>query len=156
MKLATKTIYAPRILLDIARHNEQGPVPSGHTSHRQGISAKYLDQIIRPLKKGQIVTSVRGPKGGQVLMKRPEEITLGRILRLMEGDIRIDGQAEISDAQASRDEDRLRRIWAEAIRTFYHSLDSITLADLLNDQSPLDGTTSRKLPQGGGRGKKGL
>lgn len=137
VKLATKTLYAPRILLDIARHHDKGPVPSGHTSHRQGISAKYLDQIIRPLKKGRILASVRGPKGGQVLLKKPEEITLGQILRLMEGEILPQDRTRISDPQASQDENRLHRIWMEAIQVFYRRLDAVSLADLLGSADSL-------------------
>ncbi len=150
MKLATKTIYAPRILLDIARHNSQGPVPSGHTSSRQGISAKYLDQIIRPLKKGGIVASVRGPKGGQVLLMRPEEISLGRILRLMEGDILPDDRAHISDTQARMDETRLHRIWMEALGAFYRNLDSVSLADLLIAPDSQDSLEGRERTKGDG------
>ena len=85
MKLSTRSRYGARILVDLARHNDQGPVQIGEISKRQDISVKYLEQLIRPLKQASMVNSVRGPKGGHMLAKKPEEITLGQIVRLFEG-----------------------------------------------------------------------
>ena len=64
MKLSTRSRYGTRILVDLARNRDQGPVQIGEISKRQDISVKYLEQLIRPLKKAKLVTSVRGPKGG--------------------------------------------------------------------------------------------
>jgi Rrf2 family protein len=68
--------------VDLARHYDQNPVQIGEISKRQDISVKYLEQLIRPLKQAKLVTSVRGPKGGHLLAKKPEKITLGQIVRL--------------------------------------------------------------------------
>ena len=67
MKLSTRSRYGTRILVDLARHKDQGPVQIGEISKRQDISVKYLEQLIRPLKQANLVTSVRGPKGGHLL-----------------------------------------------------------------------------------------
>lgn len=154
MKLSTRTLYAPRILLDLARHHGQGPIPSGETSLRQGISVKYLDQIVKPLKAARLVSSVRGPKGGQLLTKNPREITLGQILRLMEGEIKLGQEGKIPDPRARRDENQVRKAWQEATKALYDKLDSITLADLmagdLSSGRCLNG--NRKDPPGPGRG----
>jgi len=85
MKLSTRSRYGTRLLVDLARSQEKGPVQISEISNRQNISVKYLEQIIRPLKEAELVTSVRGAKGGHMLAKRPEEITLGQIVRLFEG-----------------------------------------------------------------------
>ena len=79
MKLSTKTRYGTRLILDLARHHGQMPISIGDISKRQDISVKYLEQIIRPLKKANLVVSTRGPKGGHSLAKSPKEITLGDI-----------------------------------------------------------------------------
>ena len=63
MKLSTRSRYGARILVDLARHTNQGPVQIGEISKRQDISVKYLEQLIRPLKQASMVNSVRGPKG---------------------------------------------------------------------------------------------
>ncbi|MGD9179754.1 MAG: Rrf2 family transcriptional regulator, partial [Desulfobacterales bacterium] len=85
MKLSTRSRYGARILVDLARHKDQGPVQIGEISKRQDISVKYLEQLIRPLKKANLVTSVRGPKGGHLLAEKPENISLGQVVRLFEG-----------------------------------------------------------------------
>ena len=77
MKLSTRSRYGARILVDLARHNDQGPVQIGEISKRQDISVKYLEQLIRPLKQASMVTSVRGPKGGHLLAKEPEDNLVG-------------------------------------------------------------------------------
>ncbi len=61
-----------------------GPIHLANVAKRQGISVKYLEQIIIPLKKANYIQSVRGPKGGHILAKPPEEITMGEIVALLE------------------------------------------------------------------------
>ena len=84
MKLSTRSRYGTRMLLDMAQHYNQGPVQVGDIAKRQGISVKYLEQIIIPLKRAGYVKSARGPKGGHALARRPEEITVGEIVALLE------------------------------------------------------------------------
>jgi Rrf2 family protein len=74
MKLSTRSRYGTRLLVDLARHNDQAPIQIGEVSKRQDISVKYLEQLIRLLKRAGFVNSVRGAKGGHLLAKRPEEI----------------------------------------------------------------------------------
>ena len=80
MKLSTRSRYGTRILLELARSGEKAPVQVSEISRRQEIPAKYLEQLIRTLKQAELVTSVRGPKGGHLLAKSPENITLGQIV----------------------------------------------------------------------------
>jgi len=131
MKLSTRSRYGARILVDLARHNGQGPVQIGEISKRQDISVKYLEQLIRPLKQASMVTSVRGPKGGHMLAKNPADITLGQIVRLFEG------QAELVECISNpeqcnmADDCQVRLAWKEATRVLYEKLDSTTIADLI-------------------------
>ena len=85
MKLSTRSRYGTRMLLDMAQHYNGGPVQLGDIARRQNISLKYLEQIIRPLKKANYIKSFRGAKGGHILNKSPEEITVGEIVALLEG-----------------------------------------------------------------------
>ena len=80
MKLSTRSRYGTRMILEMARHYNKGPLQLGEIAKRQDISLKYLEQIIRPLKKAEYISSVRGPKGGHMLTRAPENITVGEVV----------------------------------------------------------------------------
>ena len=80
MKLSTRSRYGTRLMLDMAQHYREGPIHLGDIAKRQDVSVKYLEQIIIPLKKAHYIESVRGSKGGHILTKPPEEITVGEIV----------------------------------------------------------------------------
>ena len=132
MKLSTRSRYGARILVDLARNNDQGPVQIGEISKRQEISVKYLEQFIRPLKKAKLVTSVRGPKGGHLLREKPENITLGQIVRLFEGQTDLVECVSFPEKCAMSDDCQVRLAWRDATRVLYEKLDSTTIANLLN------------------------
>ena len=88
MKISTKGRYATRLMLDLALHNTGECIKVKDIAARQGISEKYLEQIISILNKAGYVKSVRGAQGGYRLAKEPEAYTLGMILRLTEGSIK--------------------------------------------------------------------
>ncbi len=131
MKLSTRSRYGARILVDLARHNGQGPVQIGEISKRQDISVKYLEQLIRPLKQASMVTSVRGPKGGHLLAKNPEEITLGQIVRLFEGQSELVECISHPEKCSMSDDCQVRLAWKDATRVLYEKLDSTTISDLM-------------------------
>jgi len=130
MKLSTRSRYGTRMLLDLAQHYNQGPVQLGEIAKRQNISLKYLEQIIIPLKKAHYVESVRGPKGGHLLAKPPELITVGEIVALFEdGASLVECVAHAELCERSQD-CPTRLIWQEAARAMFDKLKAITLADL--------------------------
>jgi Rrf2 family protein len=131
MKLSTRSRYGARILVDLARHNNQGPVQIGEISKRQDISVKYLEQLIRPLKQAKLVESVRGPKGGHMLAKKPEKITLGQIVRLFEGQSDLVECVSSPEKCNQADDCQVRLAWKDATRVLYEKLDSTTIADLM-------------------------
>ncbi|HCT65279.1 MAG TPA: Rrf2 family transcriptional regulator [Lachnospiraceae bacterium] len=85
MKISTKGRYALRLMIDIALNSNGSNVALKDISARQGISVKYLEQIISLLCKVGFLRSTRGPKGGYILAKEPKEYTVGSILRITEG-----------------------------------------------------------------------
>ncbi len=131
MKLSTRSRYGARLLVDLARHGNQAPIQIGEISKRQNISVKYLEQIIRPLKKAGIVTSVRGAKGGHLLAKTPEEIKLGDIVRLFEAHTELVDCISSPQKCDMSDDCKLRLAWQKATQALYQNLDSITIADLV-------------------------
>ena len=132
MKLPTRSRYGTRILVDLARHYHGGPVQIGEISKRQDISVKYLEQLIRPLKQANLVTSVRGPKGGHLLAKKPADISLGLVVRLFEGQSELVECISHPEKCAMSQDCRVRLAWQDATRALYEKLDRTTIADLVN------------------------
>ena len=87
MMISTKGRYALRLMLDLAMCGDEGYVPLKDIAERQSISIKYLEQIVSSLSHAGYVRSVRGTGGGYMLAKRPEDYTVGMILRLTEGSL---------------------------------------------------------------------
>ncbi|MBQ9518950.1 MAG: Rrf2 family transcriptional regulator, partial [Firmicutes bacterium] len=76
--------YALRVMIDLTEHNDGGYVPLNDIAKRQGISEKYLESVVAALVKAGLLEGLRGKKGGYRLTKRPEEYTVGSVLRLTE------------------------------------------------------------------------
>ena len=87
MKLSTKGRYGLRAIIDLAMNGQDGPVPISSIASRQSLSESYLEQLMAKLKKAGLVTSIRGAQGGYFLAKSSDEISVGDILRALEGDI---------------------------------------------------------------------
>jgi len=84
MKLSTRGRYGTRLMLELAKNYGEGPISVSDISKNLNIPVKYLEQLIIPLKKAALVSSVRGPKGGHMLSRPAEEISLWDILTLLE------------------------------------------------------------------------
>lgn len=87
MKPTTKGRYGLRLMLDLAMHQGSGPILLKDIAERQNLSEKYLWSLIAPLKATGFVRSLRGAKGGYMLAKPPEEITLKDIVTTLEGNL---------------------------------------------------------------------
>jgi len=131
MKLSTRSRYGVRILVDLARHDSKGPVQIGEISKRQDISVKYLEQLIRPLKQAKLVKSVRGPKGGHLLAENPQNISLGQIVRLFEGQSDLVECVSNPEKCHMADDCQVRLAWKDATQVLYDKLDNTTIADLM-------------------------
>ena len=131
MKLSTRSRYGTRMVLDLARRFDEGPVKIGDIAEREGISVKYLEQLIIPLKQADFIKSVRGPKGGHMLSRPPENITVGEVVKTLEGGTNLTVCVE-SPEKCERSPDCVTRdVWEAASKAMYDKLDSMTLAGLL-------------------------
>ena len=83
--ISTKGRYALRVMIDLAEHDKGQPVPLKDIAERQGISKKYLEIIVKDLVDGKLVKGASGKGGGYVLLRKPEEYSVGEIVELMEG-----------------------------------------------------------------------
>ena len=134
MKISTKGRYGLRVLLDIATHQEKGPVILRDISARQEISEKYLWQVINPLKSAGLVNSTRGAKGGYVLAKAPGDITLLEIVSILEGPVSVvdcvgsPDQCERSGACVTRG------VWGKIETGIKDAMARITLQEIVEQQ----------------------
>ena len=137
MKLTTRSRYGTRMLLDIAIHGAQGPVRIADIAERQNISVKYLEKLIRELRLAGFIKSRRGPKGGHMLSTAPENIHMGDVVRVLEGDeALVQCAADVSCCDRA-DGCPTRALWREATEGVFDRLNSFTLADLLEGGSCL-------------------
>ena len=141
MRLTTKSRYGLRMVLDLALYADGGPVPLSDIAHRQNISIKYLEKLIRQLRAGGLVNSQRGVYGGHTLAKQPEFITVGDIVRLLENCAALTECAENQDKTCgvcNRAGDCLSQwVWIEASKALFERLDKINIAQLMRNRADL-------------------
>lgn len=139
MKISTKGRYALRFLLDLAKHQADGYVSLKDIAERQGISKKYLEQIVPLLHKADVLKANRGFQGGYRLAKSPKEYTVGDILRVTEGDIVPVACLVTEDLSCERSECcQTLRIWKGLNEVIANYLDSITLQNILDDNKEMN------------------
>jgi Rrf2 family protein len=119
------------MMADLAKHYDEGPVQIGNIAKRQDVSVKYLEQLIIPLKKSGFIKSVRGPRGGHMLSRPPNEITVGEIVRVLEGGIDLTGCIKEVDSCERSSNCLMRKVWKEASSAIYETLYSKHLTDII-------------------------
>ena len=133
MKISTKGRYAVRVMMDIAEHDGGDEfVKANQISARQGISAKYLEQIIAILNKAGYVSSVRGAQGGYKLAQPADTYTVGMILRLTEGSLFPVAcmDEEVNSCSRCNNCEPLE-VWKQISDAINNVVDNVTIADLL-------------------------
>lgn len=135
MKLSTRSRYGVRVLIDIAMNEAGDPVRLAGVADRQGVSARYLEQVAADLRKTGYLKSIKGAQGGYRLAVPPKNIIIGNILRMFEGDIQLIDDPEGSESPIER---TLRNaLYNKLNREVANYLDSLTLKDLLEEQQKL-------------------
>ena len=132
MKISTKGRYALRLMIDIAEHGNNGWIPIKDISARQGISVKYLEQIVITLKRVGLLRSERGPGGGYKLSRTPEQYTAGEILRAIEGKLVPVACLEDDVNQCERSSCcKTLGFWEGLYKMIDDYVDSVTLQDFI-------------------------
>lgn len=135
MKISTRGRYALRMMLDLAINNNGEPIRLKDISKRQGISDKYLEQIISVLNKAGFVRSIRGSQGGYMLNREPKEYTVGMILRLTEGSLAPVACLDYEPNDCERQNECVTLIlWEKLNDAIKGVVDNITLQDLVQWQ----------------------
>ena len=132
MLVSTKGRYALRTMVDLAVHGDGEPVKIKDIANRQGISGKYLEQIISILSRAGYVRSIRGNQGGYYLSKPAAEYTVGMILRVTEGSLAPVDCLSGEDNPCTRQLDCVTlRLWRELDEAIKGVVDRYTLEDLV-------------------------
>ncbi len=133
MMISTKGRYALRVMIDLAENSEQGYISLKDVAGRQDISMKYLELIVSILNKGGFVSSLRGKSGGYKLTKKPEEYTVGSILKLTEGTLAPVYCLEEGTESCNRAENCITLpLWKKLDSMIDEYLESVTLQDLID------------------------
>ena len=130
MRLSTRTRYAVRAMIELARHETNRPLQLKIIAERQEISVKYLEQLVAVLKSAGLVTSVRGSRGGYILARAANQITISDILHCVEGPIVTVECVEDANRCARAAECAAREVWKKVERAIESVLQSITLQDV--------------------------
>lgn len=119
--------------MDIAINSQGQAISLQEVARRQDISLKYLEKITRILKRGGYLSGKRGPHGGHRLTKPVQEIQLGDVVRLLEGDLDL-VNCWMNDTPCPRMENcKTHQIWTELTEIIYTKLNSVTLQDLIQN-----------------------
>ncbi len=131
MVVSTKGRYGLRVLLDVALHQSNGPVTLADISRRQGISQKYLWQVLNPLKGAGLLSATRGARGGYVLARTPASVTMKEIITILEGPIALAACATGARGCERRSDCAASEVWAEIEDKLNEVLGSITLQTIV-------------------------
>ena len=132
MKVTAKEQYGLRAMAELTKTYGRGPVPLSEVAQAQEISLDYLEQVIPDLRDAGLLTSTRGAKGGYELARPPEEITIGDVLRALDGDILpVQCVGDECKEPCKRTNDcGARTVWQLVHDQIQHTLNNMRLADL--------------------------
>ncbi|MDQ7004585.1 MAG: Rrf2 family transcriptional regulator [Ghiorsea sp.] len=138
MQLTSRGRYAVSAMVDLAKHQAQGPITLASISERQFISLSYLEQLFRKLRENDLVTSVRGPGGGYRLAKDPNEITISLIMRAVNEEVQttLCKTEDVGCHRGSRCE--THNLWTALGQHIRFFLETVTIQDVCDDKKYID------------------
>lgn len=135
MKLSTRGRYGIHAMYDLAVHYSEGPQSIKNIAARQGIPEAYLEQLIAVLRREKLVLSNRGAQGGYRLARDPEAITVGDVLRALEGGLNLVECLDEEDACGKSCACPSRIVWMKLRDGLNEIVDGITLRDMIEEQA---------------------
>lgn len=146
MKLSTKGRYGLRALIDLAQYSEVEPVSISSIAERQNLSERYLEQLMSLLKKNGLIKSIRGAGGGYVLARNPQEISVGDVLRALEGNlepVECTGYSQDEECAASGG-CVTKYVWKRINESINRTVDEIKLDTLVEESKQLTASETEK------------
>jgi len=127
-------------MFELAKNYDQGPLTIKEIAARQGVSVSYLEQLLNKLRKSKLIRSQKGPGGGYLINKKPDEISVGMILHSLEGPVAITQCLDPSTKGCKRiDGCVARMLWKSLGEKIEDFLETINLNDLVMEESKLNG-----------------
>jgi Rrf2 family protein len=140
MKISQRSTYGIMAAVDLAMQTNTAPIQAKSIARRQGIPARFLEQVLHAMKKAGLVSSLRGAQGGYVLSKKPSELSLAEILEALEGPFLsvggLNGQG--SPRRATKSETLLAAVWDRVCTAERNVLEAITVEELAGKQRQLE------------------
>ncbi len=134
MRFSTRSEYGIRAIIELARHWGGPPVSIHKVAETTGIPYQYLEQLVQKLRRSGIVQATRGVQGGYTLKRDPHEISVGDILRSVEGKIEPYRCPAVGDYQCARQNTCLaRHVWSRVAASVSSVVDNMNIASLMND-----------------------
>ncbi len=140
MKLSTKGRYGLRAMIDMARYSEEEPVSISSIAVRQGISEGYLEQLVSLLKKAGLVKSIRGAGGGYILARAMDDISVGDILRALEGSLEPVRCAAFYSEEGCTASDGCvtKYVWQKINESINRTVDEMKLNELVRESRQMN------------------
>lgn len=133
MKLSTKGRYAVMAMMELALHDKEGLLPLADLGLAQDISISYLEQLFAKLRAADLVSGVRGPRGGYRLARPATQISLAEIVKAV--DEKADPFRVLVPTRLDSRRQVINALWQDVSRQIYHFLDDISLADTVSGAS---------------------
>ncbi|HEU5201339.1 MAG TPA: Rrf2 family transcriptional regulator [Nitrospira sp.] len=140
MKVSIRSTYGIMAAVDLAMQPDSAPVQAKSIARRQGIPARFLEQVLHGMKKAGLVSSLRGAQGGYVLSKKPSELSIAEILDALDGPFLavagLNGQNPLRPMPKS--DALLAKVWNRVYEAERHVLEAITVEELAGQQRQLE------------------
>lgn len=144
LKLSTKGRYGLRALIDLAKYSEVEPVSISSIAERQDISERYLEQLMAMLKKAGIIKSIRGAGGGYVLAKEQKDISVGDVLRALEGTLNpVECSGFVSEGCEASGGCVTKYVWQKINDSINKTVDEIKLNQLVDESKNMNDTMGK-------------
>ncbi|MCF6460041.1 RrF2 family transcriptional regulator [Clostridium sp. Cult3] len=138
MKLSTRGRYGLKAMYQLALHYGEGPIPLKSIADAQNLSENYLEQLVSSLRKEGFLNSVRGAQGGYMLARPPSDITVGSILRTLEGNLAPADCVTGDEYDCENEENCVTKlVWMRIRDSIDQVVDSITLQDMLDEREEM-------------------
>lgn len=139
MRLSTKGRYGVKAMFELALSYGEGPVALNSIAEKQNISIHYLEQLFASLRKAELVKSIRGAQGGYLLARKPQDITIGDIIRTLEGPLALSDCIIEEDGNECEKAEYCvtRTVWEKIRDSINDAIDSITLQDMIEDHKKI-------------------
>jgi Rrf2 family transcriptional regulator, cysteine metabolism repressor len=134
MKISTKGRYGLRAMVDLAVYSAGDHLSLKSIAERQNVSEGYLEQVFSTLRKAGLINSIKGAQGGYALADKPASISVGAVLRALEGNLSIIDEKSLEEKTNDKIEDCIReQVWNTINSSINDVVDSINLEDLMNE-----------------------